>query len=94
MRWIWAPLALVVVLANIYYRRQLALSGAGVFAILTAAAWAFTPLVPAIMEGRYRKPVEGLLLMNLLLLIACRRYNDSSEKFETVEDVQDLLVPA
>lgn len=92
MRWIWAPLALVVILANIYYRHELALSEAGVFAILTAAAWALTPLVPAIMEGRYRKPVEGLLLMNLLLLIACRRRNDFSEEFETAEDVQDLLV--
>lgn len=94
MRWIWAPLALIVILGNIYYRRHLALSGAGIFAILTTAAWALTPLVPAIMEGRYRKPVEGLLLMNLLLLIACRRRNDSSEDLETVEDVQDLLVTA
>jgi hypothetical protein len=94
MRWMWAPLALVVLFANIYYRGQLALSEARVFAVLTTAAWALTPLAPAIMEGRYRKPVEGLLLINLLLLIACRRHHEPLEQFDTVEDKQDLLVIA
>lgn len=94
MRWIWSPLALVVVLANIYYRDQLALGEARVFAVLTTAAWALTPLAPAIMEGRYRKPVEGMLLINLLLLIACSRRNEQVEGFDTAEDKQELLVIA
>lgn len=92
MRWMWAPLALLVFLANIYYRDQLAGAEARVFAVLTAAAWALTPLAPAIMEGRYRKPVEGLLLINLLLLIACRRPTEPIEEFDRAEDRQDLLV--
>ncbi|HEU5234311.1 MAG TPA: hypothetical protein VFU50_15725 [Terriglobales bacterium] len=92
MRWMWAPLALLVLLANIYYRDQLAGAEARVFAVLTAAAWALTPLAPAIMEGRYRKPVEGLLLINLLLLIACRRPTEPIEEFDRAEDRQDLLV--
>lgn len=93
-RWIWAPLALVVLLANIYYRERLALREAGIFAFLTTMAWALTPLLPAIMEGRYRKPVEGLLLINLLLLIACQAPKDSVENFETEKDASELLVMA
>lgn len=92
MRWIWAPLALLVVLGNIYYRDQLASREARVFAVLTTAAWALTPLAPAIMEGRYRKPVEGLLLVNLLLLIACRRRNEPVEAFSAAQEREDLLV--
>jgi hypothetical protein len=92
MRWIWAPLALLVVLANIYYRDQLALREARVFAVLITAAWALTPLAPAIMEGRYRKPVEGLLLINLLLLIACRRRTQPVEAFSAAEEQEDLVL--
>jgi len=94
MRWMWAPLAVVVFLANIYYREELASGEARVIAVLTAAAWALTPLAPAIMEGRYRKPVEGLLLINLLLLIACRRRCEPIEQFNAAEDKEDLLVIA
>jgi hypothetical protein len=46
------------------------------------------------MEGRYRKPVEGLLLINLLLLIACRRRCEPIEQFNAAEDKEDLLVIA
>jgi len=92
MRWIWAPLALTVTLANIYYRRQLALSGAGVFAFLTTLPWMLSAVFPVIMQGRYRKPVEGLLLINLLLLIACVRHDEPVEACKDAEAiVEDSL---
>jgi len=72
-RWCWVPLALVVIAGNMRHRKQLGSGIAGMFAVVTTLAWTLTPLLPAVMEGRYRKPVEGLLLVNLFLLIECRR---------------------
>jgi hypothetical protein len=39
------------------------------FAVVSSLAWTLTPLLPAVMEGRYRKPVEGLLIVNLMILV-------------------------
>ncbi|HWC19212.1 MAG TPA: glycosyltransferase family 39 protein [Terriglobales bacterium] len=93
-RWIWTPIALVVIFGNLYYGKQLGWTAAGVFAILTTVAWTFTPLLPAIMEGRYRKPVEGLLLVNLLLLIACRRNTRAPQEVQSNYTLPEVLVTA
>lgn len=70
LRWMWVPLALVVLFGNIGYRKHLR-GGAAMIALLTTIAWTLTPLSPAVMEGRYRKPVEGFLIVNLFLLLQC-----------------------
>jgi hypothetical protein len=68
LRWAWLPLALLTLAWNIVAFRRMT-GTARMFAILTSIAWTLTPLLPAVMEGRYRKPVEGLLIVNLLLLV-------------------------
>lgn len=73
MRWVWLPLAACVIAGNVRFRRHLGTGTAAMFAALTTMAWALTPLLPAVMEGRYRKPIEGLLIVNLLLLVHCRK---------------------
>src|SRR5205807_3378493 len=78
-RWAWLPLALAALVWNIRYLKRL--SGASrLFAVLTSLAWALTPLLPAVMEGRYRKPVEGLLIINLLLLLKLQKANGESAR--------------
>jgi hypothetical protein len=79
LRWAWVPLALLTFAGNITAFRRMA-GTERLFALLTTAAWILTPLLPAVMEGRYRKPVEGLLVVNLLLLakLLRRRHQDLS----------------
>jgi len=67
VRWGWLPLALVTLAWNMVAFTRMT-GTARLFAVLTSIAWTLTPLLPAVMEGRYRKPVEGLLIVNLLLL--------------------------
>jgi hypothetical protein len=67
LRWAWLPLALATIAWNLIAFRRMT-GTARLFALLTSLAWILTPLLPAVMEGRYRKPVEGLLIVNLLLL--------------------------
>jgi len=94
MRWIWVPLGLVVLLGNFYYRRELASGAAGIVAIVTTLAWALTPLLPAIMEGRYRKPIEGLLLVNLLVLICCRQKKRDRQDLKAEYHLHEVLFAA
>jgi hypothetical protein len=68
LRWLWFPGAVVTLAWNFRLRRVLT-ETERLFAILTSLAWIVTPLLPAVMEGRYRKPVEGLLIVNLLMLV-------------------------
>ncbi|WGL16638.1 hypothetical protein PVT68_18035 [Microbulbifer bruguierae] len=67
-RWIWAPLTVLLLLATAVYWRRL--RGARLFAVVLMT-WilvqGFLPI--AVNEGRYRKPAEGLLLVQALLLI-------------------------
>jgi len=94
MRWIWVPCGLVVLLGNLCYRRELAAGAAGIFATVTTLAWALTPLLPAIMEGRYRKPIEGLLLVNLLVLIGCRQKARDRQHGKAEYIFREVLVAA
>jgi len=72
-RWVWFPLAVFVISGNIRFRKRLGVGASAMIAALTTLAWTLTPLLPAVMEGRYRKPIEGLLIVNLLLLLQCRK---------------------
>lgn len=75
LRWIWLPLILFVFECNFreFWRRQ--------FCLIPVAATAFTLFLVfqnvATMEGRYRKPLEPLLLINfvwsILPVISSRR---------------------
>jgi hypothetical protein len=67
-RWLWAPLILVVFVFNIRefaYRR---------FDLIPVAVTAFTLLLAfqntVLVEGRYRKPLEPLLILNLVWVLA------------------------
>ncbi|MFC6633684.1 glycosyltransferase family 39 protein [Microbulbifer taiwanensis] len=68
MRWIWAPLALLLIAATaIYWRR---LGGRRLLPVLLLVWVLVQGLLPiAVNEGRYRKPGEGLLLACSALLL-------------------------
>ena len=76
MRWLWAPLTLLLFAASTLYWRRL--RGARLLAVLLLT-WIFVQgLLPiAVNEGRYRKPAEGLLLAQAALLLSLRRRRDS-----------------
>lgn len=69
-RWLWAPLTLFVFVCNIreFVRRR--------FDLIPVAITLFTLFMAlqnlAILEGRYRKPVEPLLLLNLVWVLSSR----------------------
>ena len=67
-RWMWAPLVLIVLLLNLweFVRRHFDLIPVGV-TVITLVLMLQNEIL---MEGRYRKPVEPLLLLNLVWLIA------------------------
>ena len=71
-RWIWIPLFLFTVIATVYYRREL--RGQWLLPSLIAAWFIVQLLVPiSVNEGRYRKPFEGLLIAQIVLLAAARK---------------------
>ncbi|MBI2681904.1 MAG: glycosyltransferase family 39 protein [Acidobacteriales bacterium] len=71
-RWILLPLLLVVMLGNAHYfwqHRSLHL-----LIVMNIALWALILLAPAaVPEARYRKPLEGLTLLNLVWLAEKRK---------------------
>ena len=71
MRWIWAPLTIACILATlVQWRRQ----RERLLPLLIVAWFVVQGLFPlSVNEGRYRKPFEGLLIAQLLLLAAGRR---------------------
>jgi len=73
MRWCWLPLALLVITGNVRFRKRWGTGTKAMVMVLTTIAWTLTPLLPAVMEGRYRKPIEGLLIVNFLLLLHLRQ---------------------
>jgi len=76
-RWIWAPLILVVFVCNIrqFLRRR--------FDLIPVAVTLFTLIMGLqnviISEGRYRKPVEPLLLLNLVWVLGTELPTNSGE---------------
>jgi hypothetical protein len=75
-RWLWAPLILLVLVFNFreFAHRR--------FDLIPVAVTVFTVLLAfqnaVLMEGRYRKPVEPLLWLNLVWVIG-RKGNEASE---------------
>lgn len=71
MRWIWAPATVGMIVWILCYRRRL--RGEWLLPVLIGS-WilvqGFLPI--SVNEGRYRKPFEGLLLAQALLLLAAR----------------------
>jgi hypothetical protein len=68
MRWIWAPLALLVAVGVVLRRRDA--WSRPLVPVLIAAWFAFQGVsLLAVNEGRYRKPLEGLLVAQLLVLL-------------------------
>lgn len=69
-RWIWAPLILVVMFGSFLIKvppRQ------AVFLLATASLFGILVFQnSAIMEGRYRKPLEPMLIISVAILAVCR----------------------
>ncbi len=72
MRWLWAPGALVCLVLLVVYRRRM--EGQWMLPAVLLAWFLVQGLLPiSVNEGRYRKPFEGLLIAQYILLIgACR----------------------
>ncbi|WP_250461794.1 glycosyltransferase family 39 protein [Microbulbifer litoralis] len=68
MRWLWAPLTLLLIGATAVYWRRL--RGKWLLPVLLTTWILVQGLLPiAVNEGRYRKPGEGLLLAQAVLLL-------------------------
>lgn len=80
MRWLWAPLTLLLLAATaIYWRR---LRGQRLLPALLLIWILVQGLLPiSVNEGRYRKPAEGLLIAQAVLLLglAARRRRPTAE---------------
>lgn len=69
MRWIWAPLLLLALVGLVVMRRKL--RGSMMLPALMLAWFIVQGLLPiAVAEGRYRKPLEGLLISQYVLFAA------------------------
>jgi hypothetical protein len=85
-RWLWAPLILIVFVCNIsqFLARR--------FELIPVATTLFTLWLAlqniVIMEGRYRKPVEPLLLFNLVWILG-RTYVDGRQREATLNRARD-----
>lgn len=68
LRWVWAPLMLAVLLvAAVRFRDTLARP---LLPVLIVTWFVFqAPSLVAVNEGRYRKPLEGLLVVQVLVLV-------------------------
>ena len=68
LRWLWAPLAVVVATWTVASWRRL--RGERLLPVLLATWVVVQALVPiSVNEGRYRKPGEGLLIAQVVLLV-------------------------
>jgi hypothetical protein len=80
LRWTWAPLTLAVCIWTGFARRNRNIDMLLPALMLT---WLVTqgllPLAPT--EGRYRKPLEGLLLAQLVVLIGTKRNAENNAGF-------------
>lgn len=72
MRWLWAPLFVAVIVLLVINGRKL--RGQWLLPSIIAAWFIVQGVIPiAINEGRYRKPIEGLLVVQLVVLASMRR---------------------
>ncbi len=72
MRWLWAPLFIFALIVVIKDRKKL--RGQWLLTAVIAVWFVVQGLIPiAINEGRYRKPLEGLLAAQVVLWLAARQ---------------------
>jgi hypothetical protein len=72
-RWLWAPLIVLTFLLNL---KQFSNRRFDLIPVITVFFTIFLALQNVfIMEGRYRKPLEPLLLLNLVWIVATRQTN-------------------
>ncbi|AQQ68288.1 hypothetical protein Mag101_12020 [Microbulbifer agarilyticus] len=84
-RWVWAPITLLLMLAALLYWRRL--GGTRLLSVLLFTWVLVQGLLPiSVNEGRYRKPVEGLLLVQAVVLAGAmrRRRADDAAAADTV----------
>lgn len=68
-RFIWAPICIILIVAMVYHRRKL--KGQWMLPSVIIAWFIVQGLFPiSVNEGRYRKPLEGLLAAQVILLLA------------------------
>ena len=78
MRWLWAPLSLYCLVATLlYWRRQRDHLLPALLLI-----WFLVQMHVALNEGRYRKPAEGLLIAQTLVLAAAASSRRRSRRAE------------
>ena len=83
-RWVWAPLILVVFAGNIrqFISRRFDLIPIAVTALTLSMALQNMVL----MEGRYRKPVEPLLWLNLVWIVSSKKLRAGGQDEEQVPE--------
>ncbi|WP_081848235.1 hypothetical protein [Microbulbifer sp. HZ11] len=76
IRWLWAPLFFLLMVGTLLCWRRL--QGVRLFTVLVATWFLVQGVLPiAVNEGRYRKPLEGFLLVQAVVLAgALRRSRD------------------
>ncbi|MDX1919993.1 MAG: glycosyltransferase family 39 protein [Candidatus Caenarcaniphilales bacterium] len=83
MRWIWLPLFLLVMLGNLVSlirHKKIAL-----LPLITTVGFLLCIFSPTgVMEGRYRKPMEGLLIANLLWFYGKPKATEKNFKFGAI----------
>ncbi|WP_226667350.1 hypothetical protein [Microbulbifer aggregans] len=94
LRWVWGPLALMLLVATVFYWRRL--KGQRMLPALIATWFIVQGLLPiAVNEGRYRKPAEGMMLVQVALLLAVRRRRALvGGKVSSVADTVPVVVEA
>lgn len=72
MRWVWAPLFIItIILLATFWRSQKNQLLLPAMILVWFVVQGLIPLVPT--EGRYRKPIEGLLIAQLVLIAGSQR---------------------
>lgn len=87
LRWLWPPLLLLVTLWNA--RQAMITRTVHIVPLLTMMVCWLMPLAPVLIEGRYRKGAEAMLITNLIFLVARSR-----EDKEYVTELDQQALPA
>ena len=90
-RWVWAPLTLLLLIGTALCWRRL--RGMRLFAVLLGTWVVVQGILPiAVNEGRYRKPAEGMLLVQALLVAgALRRRSAAGAQSEGKSIREDFI---
>jgi hypothetical protein len=86
LRWLWPPLLMLVTLWNL--RQAIITRTVHIVPLLTMMVCWLMPLAPVLIEGRYRKGAEAMLITNLIFLVARLR-----EDKEYVAELDQQALP-